>query len=120
MTRARFTAVVLAGWALLGALPGSAHAQKPKPSKADIAAAKQHFTRAQDYQDSGQFDQAADEYLAAYQLYPDPEFLFDVGEVYRLKRDKRRAVEYFEKYLELDPDGRGSADARASVAALKR
>jgi len=120
MKVARLTVMVLAGWLALAVSANDARAQQPAPSKADIEAAKKHYSRARDYQDAGKYDEAATEYLAAYELYPDAEFLFNVGEVYRLKGNKRRAVEYFEKYLALDPNGRGSADARASVATLKK
>jgi len=111
--------ILFAGWVALCASAASVHAQKPEASQADIEKAKQHYGNATAHQEKGEYQKAAKEYLAAYDLYPDPEFLFNVGEVYRLAGDDRRAVEYFEKYLALDPNGRGSADARASVKEMK-
>jgi tetratricopeptide (TPR) repeat protein len=97
----------------------AAPAEAQKPSKEQIAKAQHHFERATRYQELGEYQKAAEEYLEAYALYPEPEFFFNVGEAYRLAGDKDKAIEYFEKYLELDPGGRGSIAARKSVGELR-
>ena len=93
-------------------------AAQPRPSKADIAEAKQHFKAAEAARARSDWDTAIAEYLAAYAKFPDAEFYFNIGEVYRRKGDDEHALEYFQKYLELDPKGRGAATARTAVDEL--
>ena len=97
-----------------------AAAQPGKPSKADIAEAKKRFQAAEAARAKGDWDTAATEYLAAYAKFPDPEFYFNVGEVYRRKGDDEKALEYFQKYLALDSTGRGAPAARTAVAELTK
>jgi tetratricopeptide (TPR) repeat protein len=84
-----------------------------------IQISRTHFERAQRYEELEDWPRAAAEYEEAYRHYPAPGFLFNLGEVYRLAGDAERAVYYFERYLEEDPHGRGSAAARESLAELK-
>jgi tetratricopeptide (TPR) repeat protein len=97
-------------------LPAAASAD---PTPEELAEARIHFERARGFEEAGDYKRAADEYLSAYALYPDPEFFFNVGRVYRLADDLQRALRFYERYLELDPDGRGAAAARAQVADLR-
>ncbi len=106
---------------LITASVSAASAQpERKPSKQDIAEARKHFAAAEAAKQRGDWDAAADQYLAAYARFPDPEFYFNVGEVYRRKGDPERALQYYMKYLEQDADGRGSAAARTAVAEINR
>lgn len=89
------------------------------PSPEELAEARIHFERARGFEEAEQYARAADEYLSAYALYPDPEFFFNAGRVYRLAGDRQRALRFYERYLELDPDGRGADAARAQVEALR-
>jgi tetratricopeptide (TPR) repeat protein len=91
-----------------------------RPSAKDLAAARAHFRDAEAAKARGDYRTAAIEYLAAYELFEEPEFFFDVAEVDRLAGDEADALTYYEKYLELDPNGRGAAAARASADALRR
>jgi tetratricopeptide (TPR) repeat protein len=106
--------------ALLLTTTVAAAQNKPKPSKQDIAEAKKHFKAAEEAKRKGEWDKAADEYLAAYARFPDPEFYFNVGEVYRNKGDDEKALQYYVKYLEMDANGRGSSAARTAVAEINR
>ena len=89
------------------------------PSPEELAEARIHFERARGFEEAEQYARAADEYLSAYALYPDPEFFFNAGRVYRLAGDRQRALRFYERYLELDPDGRGADAARAQAKALR-
>ena len=110
---------------VIGALATSAVAQpastpKKQPTQHELAQARAHFKNAEAAKAQGNYETAAAEYLAAYELFEDPEFFFDVGEVYRLAGDEPHALTYYEKYLELDPNGRGAATAHAAAAELRR
>jgi hypothetical protein len=107
--------------ALIGVLAAPALAEKgPKVSPATKKQAKAHFTKGQEYLAAGAYDDAIAEYLAAYHLLPIPELLFDLGQAHRLKGDKKKALEYYEKYLRAEPEGRGSEEARLHQSTLNR
>ena len=63
---------------------------------------------------------AAVEYLAAYELFQEPAFFYNTAEVYRLAADEKNALVYYQKYLELDPHGKGAASSRAAIDQLRR
>jgi hypothetical protein len=81
--------------------------------------AKKHFQSGKKHHDAGEWDAAIEDYLAAYQLDPSPAFLFNLGQVYRLKGDRPKAVEYYGRYLEAAPNAKGSDEARAYATQLK-
>jgi tetratricopeptide (TPR) repeat protein len=110
---------------VIGSLAASAAAQPAGPptqqaTPQQIASARAHFETAEAAKQSGDYKTAVAEYLAAHALYPDPEFFFDVGEVYRLAGGDADALTYYQKYLKLDPNGRGAAAAHAAVDQLRR
>jgi hypothetical protein len=110
---------------VLGSLVSSAAAQpaaapKKQPTQQELASARAHFKAAEAAKARGDYKTAATEYLAAHELFPDPEFFFDVGEVYRLAGDEPDALTYYQKYLDLEPNGRGAAAARTAVDELRR
>jgi tetratricopeptide (TPR) repeat protein len=99
--------------------PPASHGQK-RPTRKELDAARAHFKAAEAAKERRDYRAAASEYLAAYELFADPEFFFNVAEVYRLAGDEQEAISYYEKYLVLDPNGRGAASARASADELRR
>jgi tetratricopeptide (TPR) repeat protein len=109
------------------AVPATAVAQEPgegasKPagiSAGDRAVARRHFMRGKELHAAGNYREAATEYLAAYDRFPAPAFLYNVAQVYRLAGDKKNALANYRKYLELEPEGEGSADAREFISALE-
>src|SRR5690606_10938706 len=60
------------------------------------------------------------EYEKAYELVPHAVLFFNLGQVYRLDGNRERALEYYQRYLALDPDGRASSQARRFVKELER
>ncbi len=93
-------------------------AQERQPTAAEMDQARNYFKRAEASKDLKEYDDAVAEYLKAYALYPEPEFFFNIGEVYRLKGDPVLAIEYFNKYLAAAPRGRVAAAARQSIREL--
>lgn len=102
----------------VGAQPASA--PKKQPTQQELDRARAHFKAAEAAKARRDYKTAATEYLAAYELFEDPEFFFDIGEVYRLAGDEPSALTYYQKYLALDPNGRGASAARAAVDELQR
>jgi tetratricopeptide (TPR) repeat protein len=110
---------------VIGSLATSVAAQpapppNKQPTQQELASARAHFKAAEAAKARRDYKTAAIEYLAAHELFPDPEFFFDVGEVYRLAGDEPDALTYYQKYLELEPSGRGAATARTAIDELRR
>ena len=112
-------ALVAAG---LSASPSVGHAQaaQRKPSQKDIDAARKHFQLAEAAKARGEYQTAAVEYLAAYELFEEPAFFYDTSEVYRLAGDEKNALVYYTKYLELAPSGQGATASRLAADQLRR
>lgn len=98
----------------------AATAPKKAPTPADLAEARKHFQAAETAKARAEYQTAAVEYLAAYELFQEPAFFYDTAEVYRLAGDEKSALAYYEKYLELDSHGQGAANARTAVDLLRR
>ena len=82
--------------------------------------AKAHFKLGRSYQDARAYDRAIIEYQASYAISPMPELLFNIGQCYRLRGEPRSALVYYQRYLQLVPDGGASDEARVHVEALRR
>ncbi len=81
--------------------------------------ATEHFEKAEAHMKVGAYDDAIREYEAAYAIAPKPGFYYDIGRAYELKGDKKHALEYFLKYLELEPNGPASTEARMRSVTLE-
>jgi hypothetical protein len=118
--------IMLAVAAMLAAFLGAADAQpapsakRKPPTQKQLDQARKHFEAAEAAKSRHEYQTAALEYLAAYEQFQEPEFFYNVAEVYRLGGDDPNALTYYEKYLELDPNGRGAAAARDNAAQLRR
>jgi len=101
---------------LVAALARAAVAEPAKEEAKEQA--HTHYLEARRLHEHGEYQRAAAEYLQAFALFPDPELLFNVGQVYRLAGDSALATAYYRRYLELDPDGRAAPEARRHLEAL--
>lgn len=99
---------------IMGMAATSVEAQKQ-----DETRAREHFIAAQAHEEQGAYEAAALEYLQAYEYFPSPEFFFNAGRAYELHGDPARAVEYYERYIALEPNGRAVDSARAAIVKLK-
>jgi tetratricopeptide (TPR) repeat protein len=66
---------------------------------ADRGHAKQHFDDAERQYRLGRFEQALAEYAKAYELLPEPAFLFNIGQCHRNLGNYERAVFFYRTYL---------------------
>jgi hypothetical protein len=74
-------------------LGGHASAATPK------ALAKMEFDKAQIEYKLGHFQEALDGYSRAYELFPAPAFLFNIGQCHKNLKNYDRAIFFFEGYL---------------------
>lgn len=102
-------AVILLAGATALAAPSAASPDAPRPANAR-AQAKAQLKKAQlDYR-LARFDQALAEYSRAYELFPAPALLFNLGQCHRNLKNYERAIFFFEGYLreqpKIDPEQR--------------
>ncbi len=95
-----------------------AHAADPKAAAKKEA--QKQFDLGRKYQDLGKFDEAVAEYQRAYDLVPAPPMLFNIGQAYRLKGDARKALEFYEKFLGVQPNGAGTSEARKHIKTVRQ
>jgi hypothetical protein len=105
--------------ALLIALAASAYA--------DPTAARTRHEQGQKLYNLGKFAEAIVEFEAAYQADPDPVYLFNIAQAYRLDAGKdldvrlahiERATFFYRRYLDLAKDAPNRAEVEGRLAAL--
>jgi tetratricopeptide (TPR) repeat protein len=103
---------------LVGALTlvAVASAQPPARSPQQLNLARELYQKATRHYELGEYNRAIDEYKRAYEISAAPALLFNLGQVYRLKKDPVQALRFYGNYLRLNPN----ADNRADVEALMR
>jgi tetratricopeptide (TPR) repeat protein len=91
-------AILLAGATALGAPAPSVVTVDAKPVNARAQARAQVKKAQLDYK-LARFEQALAEYSRAYELYPTPALLFNLGQCHRNLKNHERAIFFFEGYL---------------------
>jgi tetratricopeptide (TPR) repeat protein len=104
--------------AALTQLTSLALAQKP-PTAQQKKAAKAHYQQGTAFYEAGGYDDAVREYQEAYALVPLPELLFNIAQCHRMKGNKPKAIEAYQRYLEKVTEGPLAEEARTHVASLQ-
>jgi tetratricopeptide (TPR) repeat protein len=95
--------------AIAVALAAPAAAQ-PAPS----GTAAEHYERGRRLYDVASYQEAIAEFKLAYTLEPDPSYLFNIAQAYRLDGDCAAAADFFKRFLKADP----TSDRRTKIAKL--
>jgi hypothetical protein len=113
--RAQRALRLLVGCAVLGLAlcPGVARAD-------DTQRAKELFTQGTTLFTVGEFDKAIEAWQEGYKAKPDPGFLYNIGQAYRLKGDPAKAIFFYRGYLRNSPKAANRADIEAKIAALQK
>jgi tetratricopeptide (TPR) repeat protein len=82
----------------------AAWGEVPNVSAEARAEAQEHNRQAQIQYNLGRFAEALEEYSAAYELFPHPAFLFNLGQCNREIDNHDRAIFFFEGYLRQLPN----------------
>ena len=106
-------AVLLVAVPCLTAVPASA----ANPALDD---ARKLTTRATVEYDVGHFEQALDLYTKAYERYPKPALLFDIGQCHRLLGHYERAIFFYQGYLRGKPDAANRSMVEQFIADSQR
>ena len=108
----RWAALALCSCLLLGASRG-ARAEDP-------VHAKELFQQGTTFFDLGQFDKAIDAWQEGYKAKPDPGFLYNIAQAYRLKGDAPKAIFFYRGYLRNSPKAHNRAEVEQRIAALQK
>ncbi len=80
---------------------------------------RKHFETGQSLFEKGEFQKAADEFMAAYAAKPFPAFLFNAGVCYERLQQYPKAIELFQRYLKESPDALDKKDVEARIKQLQ-
>lgn len=89
------------------------------PAHADQESdAKDHFKRGVKLYNLGHFQEAIPEFEKAYDLDPEPILLFNIAQSHRQNGSKERALFFYRRYLEQDPNTNKRADVEQRMKEL--
>jgi tetratricopeptide (TPR) repeat protein len=91
---------------------GVTAADEPSTAK---SRARELFKSGEAAYQAGNYDRAIHDYNEAFALVPLPLLLFDLGQAYRMKGERDKAIANYQKYLDVDPNGRGAEEARTHL-----
>jgi hypothetical protein len=106
---------VLVAAALIAAWPGSARAENRATEQA-----RQHYESGTRHYDLGHWDEAIAEFEKAYELRPDPSFLYNLAQTNRRKGDLKRALDLYKNFLRKVPKGPQRDEVEEKIAALQK
>jgi tetratricopeptide (TPR) repeat protein len=86
---------------------------------AKLSTARDHYQRGVQLYDLQRYDEAAQEYEAAYQLKPDPALLFNIGQANKLAKHWDKAEGAFSAYLRNVPRAPNRARVEEMVAEIQ-
>jgi tetratricopeptide (TPR) repeat protein len=101
--------------ALMTALLLHAHA-----AHADKALAKEHYTKGMAAYTLDNYDKAIEEFRAGFEEAPDPVFLFNIAQAYRLSHRPREAISFYKKYLQLAPTAKNRDTVEQQIQTLEK
>jgi hypothetical protein len=110
-------ALLLAVCMCATAYPAAAGEEAPDQG---LAAAKESFEAAQAAFVRGDYPAAAEKFLAAYEQKPFAAFLFNVAVSYEKAKQLEKAKQYFERYLEKDPNASDAAQVKLRLDVINK
>ncbi|HRC57975.1 MAG: hypothetical protein IPI49_05425 [Myxococcales bacterium] len=94
-----------------------------KLASADVeerkARALQLTAQAMAAEDDGRFAEALSLYALAFEQVPHPEMLYKLGEGHRIMGELAKAMQFYEQYLAITPNGSRAADARRWLTSIE-
>jgi tetratricopeptide (TPR) repeat protein len=87
-----------------------------QPSARAQAEARELYKKAMTHYELGEFEVAITEFKRAYELTSAPGLLFNIAQVYRMKKDPEQAIFFYRTYLRLMPEAPNRADVEALMA----
>ncbi len=112
-------AFLLAAASLSVTLPAREASARENNEDAAMKRAQAHFRKGEKLFALGRFEDALAEYQHAFEEYPLPEFLFNIGQCHRNLGSYDEAIFSFRKYLRLKPDAENREATEELIAELE-
>jgi hypothetical protein len=90
-----------------------------KPSPESLATSKEHFNQGTRHYELGHYQEALDEFEAAYMAVPDPVFLFNIAQCHRKMGHDKDAVSFYKSYLRNAPNAPNRADVQKRIQEME-
>jgi tetratricopeptide (TPR) repeat protein len=87
---------------------------------ADRAEARRHFESGLAHFNLREYRQAVDDFQAAYRLRPDPVFLYNLAQSFRLANDPEQALYFYRAYLRTSEDAPNRHEVEERIAVLEK
>lgn len=98
----------------------AAGASKGQPSDAQLAAAREFYTRGEQLYTQGRYDAAWVEFSSAYQIAPLPELLFNLARTEEKLNRPEVAAKHYREFLQQSPGDPDADKIRATIARLEQ
>jgi hypothetical protein len=96
---------------LLCARPGAA---EPRRKQVEV-----HYNQGMKQYTLGHFSEAIEEFEKAYDLKPEPIFLYNIAQSHRQNKNAERAIFFYRRYLEADPRSANRAEVEKRMKELQ-
>lgn len=83
------------------------------------AEAKAHFAAGENHYNLNEFTEALQEFKDAYRLYPDPVFLYNLGQCERQLGHHEDAIRFYRSFLRLQPKAPNKAEVQRKIEEME-
>jgi tetratricopeptide (TPR) repeat protein len=104
---------------LMVLLAGAGPSWAAEPSKDPKQEAKAHFTAGQSHYNLNEFSDALREFKEGYRLYPDPVFLYNLGQCERQLNHPEEAIRFYRSFLREQPKAPNRQEVQGKIAELE-
>jgi tetratricopeptide (TPR) repeat protein len=84
------------------------------------SAAETHYNQGMKQYTLGHFPEAIDEFEKAYDLKPEPIFLYNIAQSHRQNKNPERAAFFYRRYLEADPKAKNRAEVEKRIKDMEK
>lgn len=82
--------------------------------------AKHHYSRGLAHYNLQEYTAAIEEFEWGYRRYPDPVFLYNLGQAHRLTNSFERSLYFYKTYLRADPKAANRREVEGRIVELER
>jgi hypothetical protein len=115
----RVTGIVMAVALLLSSGVQAQKASSAAASSKEKAEAKSHYDQGTVHYNLDEWPQAIDEFKAAYRVFPDATFLYNIAQCYRKMGNGAEALSFYKNYLRERPEAPNRAEVEKRIEELE-